>query len=67
MKLFKVSVKHKWRKERKCFYAVAETKDLAKEYVEKKLIAEYEVSHVSELGEQLGMYLYAGKLKKGAF
>ena len=66
MKLFKVSVKHrdKWRKERKCFYAVSETKEQAKEYVERHLKTEYEVSHVSELGEQLAVYLYASKLKK---
>ena len=66
MKLFKVSVKNKdkWRKERKCFYAVAETKEAAKEYVEHNMISVYEVSHVSELGDQLAIYLYASKLKK---
>lgn len=65
MKLFKVSVKHKdkWRKERKCFYAVSETKTTAQAYVEQNLKNEYEVSHVSELGDQLAVYLYASKLK----
>ena len=65
MKLFKVSVQHKckWRKERKCYYAVSETKEAARGYVEKYLNTDYEVSHVSELGDQLAGYLYASKLK----
>lgn len=69
MKLFKVTVKHedKWRKERRCFYAVSENKDSAKEYVKGYLKDGFYVACVSELGDQLAVYMYASKLKKSAF